>query len=100
MALVDIAHGKSRHVHYRDSKLTFLLRVRGPFSNVTLSCSQPVAHKLPTVSVCTCTRLQALLLVSCDTGPLQDSLGGNAKTNLVANVHPSARYVQEICMVM
>lgn len=28
MALVDIAHGKSRHVHYRDSKLTFLLRVR------------------------------------------------------------------------
>lgn len=23
----------------------------------------------------------------------QDSLGGNAKTNLVANVHPSARYV-------
>ena len=29
MALVDIANGKSRHVHYRDSKLTFLLRVRG-----------------------------------------------------------------------
>ena len=27
MALVDITHGKSRHVHYRDSKLTFLLRV-------------------------------------------------------------------------
>lgn len=27
MALVDIANGKSRHVHYRDSKLTFLLRV-------------------------------------------------------------------------
>ena len=26
--------------------------------------------------------------------PLQDSLGGNAKTNLVANVHPSGRYVQ------
>lgn len=25
-ALVDIANGKSRHVHYRDSKLTFLLR--------------------------------------------------------------------------
>jgi kinesin family protein 15 len=46
MALVDITNGKSRHVHYRDSKLTFLLR---------------------------------------------DSLGGNAKTNLVANVHPSAR---------
>lgn len=28
MALVDIAHGKTRHVHYRDSKLTFILRVR------------------------------------------------------------------------
>ena len=27
MALVDIAHGKTRHVHYRDSKLTFILRV-------------------------------------------------------------------------
>jgi len=27
MALVDIAHGKTRHVPYRDSKLTFLLRV-------------------------------------------------------------------------
>ena len=28
MALVDIAHGKSRHVPYRDSKLSFLLKVR------------------------------------------------------------------------
>ncbi|XP_067053137.1 kinesin-like protein KIF15 isoform X2 [Acropora muricata] len=46
MALVDITHGKNRHVHYRDSKLTFLLR---------------------------------------------DSLGGNAKTYLIANVHPSAK---------
>lgn len=26
-ALVDIANGKLRHVHYRDSKLTFLLKV-------------------------------------------------------------------------
>jgi hypothetical protein len=43
-ALVDIANGKARHVHYRDSKLTFLLR---------------------------------------------DSLGGNAKTFIVANVSPS-----------
>ncbi|KAL5466847.1 hypothetical protein EMCRGX_G030998 [Ephydatia muelleri] len=46
MALVDITHGKTRHVHYRDSKLTFLLR---------------------------------------------DSLGGNARTHLIANIHPSAR---------
>ena len=26
-ALVDISHGKTRHVPYRDSKLSFLLRV-------------------------------------------------------------------------
>lgn len=43
-ALVDIANGKSRHVHYRDSKLTFLLR---------------------------------------------DSLGGNAKTLIIAAISPS-----------
>lgn len=44
-SLVDIAEGKSRHVHYRDSKLTFLLK---------------------------------------------DSLGGNSKTYIVANISPSA----------
>lgn len=44
-SLVDIAEGKSRHVHYRDSKLTFLLK---------------------------------------------DSLGGNSKTFIVANISPSA----------
>ncbi|XP_031571962.1 kinesin-like protein KIF15 isoform X2 [Actinia tenebrosa] len=46
MALVDMTHGKQRHVHYRDSKLTFLLK---------------------------------------------DSLGGNARTYIIANVHPSAK---------
>ncbi|XP_017696808.2 kinesin-like protein KIN-12E isoform X2 [Phoenix dactylifera] len=44
MTLVDIANGKSRHVPYRDSRLTFLL---------------------------------------------QDSLGGNSKTTIIANVSPS-----------
>lgn len=43
-SLVDISEGKSRHVHYRDSKLTFLLR---------------------------------------------DSLGGNSKTLIIANISPS-----------
>ena len=43
-SLVDISEGKSRHVHYRDSKLTFLLR---------------------------------------------DSLGGNSKTVIIANISPS-----------
>lgn len=28
MTLVDLAHGKPRHVPYRDSRLTFLLQVR------------------------------------------------------------------------
>ncbi|KAK6913625.1 Kinesin motor domain [Dillenia turbinata] len=44
MSLVDLAHGKPRHVPYRDSRLTFLL---------------------------------------------QDSLGGNSKTTIIANVSPS-----------
>lgn len=44
MTLVDIAHGKQRHVPYRDSKLTFLL---------------------------------------------QDSLGGNSKTTIIATISPA-----------
>jgi kinesin family member 15 len=48
--LVDISHGRPRHVQYRDSKLTFLLR---------------------------------------------DSLGGNAKTVIIANVSPSSLYFNE-----
>nr|XP_057945952.1 kinesin-like protein KIF15-B isoform X2 [Doryrhamphus excisus] len=46
MALVDVSNGKNRHICYRDSKLTFLLR---------------------------------------------DSLGGNAKTYVIANVHPGSK---------
>ena len=38
MALVDITHGKTRHVHYRDSKLTFLLRV----SSFCYLCKTPL----------------------------------------------------------
>lgn len=44
-SLVDVSQGKSRHVHYRDSKLTFLLR---------------------------------------------DSLGGNSKTLMIANISPAS----------
>ncbi|KAL5538433.1 hypothetical protein UlMin_042978 [Ulmus minor] len=50
MSLVDLAHGKQRHVPYRDSRLTFLL---------------------------------------------QDSLGGNSKTTIIANVSPSICSVNE-----
>ncbi|CAJ1073379.1 kinesin-like protein KIF15-B [Xyrichtys novacula] len=46
MALVDVSNGKNRHICYRDSKLTFLLK---------------------------------------------DSLGGNAKTCIIANVHPGSK---------
>ncbi|XP_061699754.1 kinesin-like protein KIF15 isoform X3 [Syngnathoides biaculeatus] len=46
VALVDVSNGKNRHICYRDSKLTFLLR---------------------------------------------DSLGGNAKTYIIANVHPGSK---------
>ena len=49
-SLVDISEGKTRHVHYRDSKLTFLLR---------------------------------------------DSLGGNSKTLICANVTPAHSCVGE-----
>ena len=48
--LVDISNGKARHVQYRDSKLTFLLR---------------------------------------------DSLGGNAKTVIIANVSPTFLFYNE-----
>ena len=49
-SLVDISEGKARHVHYRDSKLTFLLR---------------------------------------------DSLGGNSKTLMIANITPSTFSINE-----
>lgn len=49
-SLVDISEGKNRYVHYRDSKLTFLLR---------------------------------------------DSLGGNSKTVMIANISPSIVNVGE-----
>ena len=49
-SLVELSEGKSRHVHYRDSKLTFLLR---------------------------------------------DSLGGNSKTVIIANVTPSPQSMSE-----
>ncbi|RZC52990.1 hypothetical protein C5167_011845 [Papaver somniferum] len=48
MTLVDLAHGKHRHVPYRDSRLTFLL---------------------------------------------QDSLGGNSKTTIIANISPSTWFL-------
>ncbi|OBS80430.1 hypothetical protein A6R68_21375, partial [Neotoma lepida] len=59
-ALVDVGNGKQRHVCYRDSRLTFLLR--------------DLQSKIYTIDVIK-----------------QDSLGGNAKTAIIANVHPGSR---------
>ena len=49
-ALVEVSDGKNRHIHYRDSKLTFLLK---------------------------------------------DSLGGNSKTSVIANINPANAFFQE-----
>jgi kinesin family protein 15 len=49
-SLVDVSEGKNRHVPYRDSKLTFILR---------------------------------------------DSLGGNSKTAIIANISPSHLNINE-----
>ncbi|KAL0390706.1 UNVERIFIED_CONTAM: Kinesin-like protein KIN-12E [Sesamum calycinum] len=56
MNLVSISNGKSQHVPYRDSKLTFLL--------------QSIVSELDV--------------------DYQDSLGGNAKTTIIANISPSS----------
>ncbi|KAL0460849.1 UNVERIFIED_CONTAM: Kinesin-like protein KIN-12E [Sesamum latifolium] len=56
MNLVSISNGKSQHVPYRDSKLTFLL--------------QSIVSELDV--------------------DYQDSLGGNAKTIIIANISPSS----------
>jgi hypothetical protein len=42
-ALVDRAHGKPRHVHYRDAKITFLLRdsLNGNSTTTMLCCVSP-----------------------------------------------------------
>ena len=63
MALVDIAHGKSRHVHYRDSKLTFLLRVSvmHPSSIIGLFCSYTLLDYLTHYVCIHRTLLEAML---------------------------------------
>jgi len=54
-ALVEVSHGKPRHIHYRDSKLTFFLK---------------------------------------------DSLGGNAKTIVIANISPSVTCFKETLLTL
>ncbi|OXB65963.1 hypothetical protein ASZ78_002711 [Callipepla squamata] len=76
-ALVDVGNGKQRHICYRDSKLTFLLRC-----NTILHCSTRLPGVAPNLQI-KLTFVAAFLK--------QDSLGGNAKTCIIANVHPGSR---------
>ncbi|KAL6847284.1 hypothetical protein ACP4OV_023137 [Aristida adscensionis] len=61
MSLVDLAHGKQRHIPYRDSRLTFLLQ-----DLVQIGKYMEDVMNL-----------------------VKDSLGGNSKTMIIANVSPS-----------
>jgi kinesin family protein 15 len=78
MVLVDVAHGKLRHVPYRDSRLTFLLQVIcNSFSSAVFSFMF-LGHDV---------RLGK---------KMQDSLGGNSKTMIIANVSPSIWLVHRL----
>ncbi|OIW04046.1 hypothetical protein TanjilG_24157 [Lupinus angustifolius] len=63
MNLVSISNGKSLHVPYRDSKLTFLLQL---FSELFHKYNSVISYS-----------------------SFQDSLGGNSKTIIIANISPS-----------
>lgn len=122
MALVDVSNGKNRHICYRDSKLTFLLRVSDCSWDCIMCHSTILWDFLLIVGNSSCGDYTAwppfffywfldkaennqwmhqkmwlhlfaiwkylniyILLL------LQDSLGGNAKTYIIANVHPGSK---------
>lgn len=82
MTLVDVANGRNRHVPYRDSRLTFLLQVKYRIKKMLLNGF--VSSRFPFFSVSLSTSFQ-------------DSLGGNSKTTIVANVSPSIWYPSSLC---
>lgn len=83
MVLVDVANGKPKHVPYRDSRLTFLLQVNSNFKSFTffLFLFFGFLHFLLTWV------LEYNIIFKWNT--MQDSLGGNSKTMIIANVSPS-----------
>jgi hypothetical protein len=87
MILVDVANGKQRHVPYRDSKLTFLLQVNALLISlqvlvllITMGQEPDSYAPMPKQSA------------DRDLDPLnvQDSLGGNSKTTIIATVSPAS----------
>jgi hypothetical protein len=98
MILVDIANGKQRHVPYRDSKLTFLLQVlpQQSFSSYDFFLKVLLDRLFKETEYDTDDFLLVLQTslfkvdLFCN---LQDSLGGNSKTTVIATISPSNVYV-------
>lgn len=92
MILVDVANGKQRHVPYRDSKLTFLLQVNAllislqvlvlhiTMGNDPLGQEPDSYARMPKQSADR----------NLDPPNVQDSLGGNSKTTIIATVSPAS----------
>ena len=94
MALADMSDGKARHVHYRDSKLTFLLKV---FMCVCVCVSSLALLVQKSIS------LLALLVQSTNTDGTrapQDSLGGNSKTAIISNISPADSNFGEVLSLL
>lgn len=62
MALMDVSNGKNRHICYRDSKLTFLLRVRRLFGNVLRIFAEYILNFLWLINVHLIRTLWAVML--------------------------------------
>ena len=107
MNLVNISNGKSLHVPYRDSKLTFLLQVKCYiFMKVTFWSKFCYYMNICWTIVVKGRQFQFFyweFLIFCISQgfamqqkvnhfllfSFQDSLGGNAKTIIIANISPS-----------
>lgn len=91
MILVDVANGKQRHVPYRDSKLTFLLQVvKFIVAGKTLRRWMPLLAMLSGIFFFrNCFQFVEICFCKADELLMQDSLGGNSKTAIIATVSPA-----------